>query len=248
MQECQFSETQFSFCFTFEYIKQFFPFVPLPIFPNTVDEGRAGGGYDVQINGSIYFQFKIPVYYDMVSNFWRRDWDVFGHEYYKIKLETDGYQFKLLKDLQTPGNQVYYATPEFHASTDLATYYNSDNIVSNSGIFSLSDLPAYRSGYHHLIYSPLQTWGQVFSEPTKVNKVKSINPFELFSDSKGELTIYQQALRISKILMSQGHELSYDFEFNSNKPEQLVKEVYTALLTEYDTHWYPVISQQQSRR
>jgi hypothetical protein len=139
MQYCEFSETQFSFCFSFEYIKQFFPFVPLPIFPNTVDEGRVGGGYDVQINGNIYFQFKIPLYYDLVSNFWRRDWNVFGHEYYKIKLDTDGYQFKLLKDLQAPGNEVYYATPEFHTSRDLSTNYISDKIVSNSGIFSLSD-------------------------------------------------------------------------------------------------------------
>jgi len=36
MQACQFSETQFSFCFTFEYIKQFRPFISLPVFPNTV--------------------------------------------------------------------------------------------------------------------------------------------------------------------------------------------------------------------
>jgi hypothetical protein len=247
MQKCQFSETQFSFCFTFEYIKQFFPSIPLPIFPNTVDEGRLGGGYDVQINGNIYFQFKIPVYYDKVSNYWRKDWNVFGHEYYKIKLETDKYQFRLLKDLQSPGNEVYYSTPEFHTSTDLATYYTSDRLVTNSALFSLNDLPPYRSGHHNLIYSPLHNWGRLFSEPKDLKKIKSINPFELFPEDISKLTIYQQALTISKILRSQEYKPSIQFEFNSNRPVQLVKEVYTALLTDFNTHWYPVISRQQRR-
>jgi len=247
MQPSEFSETQFSFCFTFEYIKQFFPTVPLPIFPNTFDEGQLGGGYDVQINGNIYFQFKIPVYHDLVSNFFRKHWNVFGHDYFKIKLETDEYQFKLLKDLQSPDNEVYYATPEFHTTTDLGTFYSTDNIVPNSALFPIASFPAYMSGHHHLIYSPRQNWGRLFSEPTEIKKLKSINPFELFPDNKGDLTIYQQAVRLSQIIKSQENSLSTKYEFNTNNRVQLVKEVYTALLTIYNIHWYPVISLQQRR-
>ncbi len=245
MQPCEFSETQFSFCFTFEYIKRFFPAIPLPIFPNTFDEGQLGGGYDVKIKGNIYFQFKIPVYHDLVSNFFRRDWNVFGHEYYKIKLETDGYQFKLLKDLQSPGNEVYYATPEFHTTNNLGTLYSSDTIVTNSALFPIDHFPAYMSGYHHLIYSPRYNWGRLFSEPTNIKKLKSIDPFELFSDDRNDLTIYQQAVRLSQIIKGQENSLNGKFEFNANNRIQLVKEVYTALLTIYNTHWYPVISLQQ---
>jgi len=241
MQECEFSETQFTFCFTFEYIKQFFPTIPLPIFLNTVDEGRVGGGYDVQIKGNIYFQFKIPTYYDLVSNFWRRDWDVFGHAYYKIKLETDGYQFKLLKDLQMPGNEVYYATPEFHTKIDLSNYYSTDNIVPNSALFSLNDLPPYLTGHHNLIYSPLHTWGKLFSEPRQIKISKSIDPFKLFPESKGNLTIYKQALLLSEIIRRQEVVLSNNFKFLSDRPTQLVKEIYITLLTDFDVHWYPVI-------
>ena len=247
MQNCEFSETQFSFCFTFDYIKQFLPFVPLPIFPNTVDEGRAGGGYDVKINGNLYFQFKIPVYYDLVSNFWRRDWDVFGHDYYKIKLETDTEQFRLLKVLHSPSNEVYYSTPAFHTSADLSTFYSSDNIVSNSSLFPIDSLPAHGSGHHHLIYSPGHNWGRLFSEPVNVKVVKSINPFELFPENKYELTIYEQALRISNLLSEGQFRLNGNFDFNSNQPAQLVRQVYTTLLTEFDIHWYPIISRQQNR-
>jgi hypothetical protein len=248
MQKCQFSETQFSFCFTFEYIKKFFPFVPLPIFPNTVEEGREGGGYDVLINGNIYFQFKIPVYYGQFPKYRRKYWNVFGHDYFRIKLETNEYQFKLLKDLQSPGNEVYYATPEFYNSTDLATFYTTNNIVSHSALFSLDNLPPYQSGYHHLIYSPQHQWGKLFSEPKELNKVKTINPFELFPKDIGELTIYEQALKISKILMHQEYKPSIQFEFNPNRPAQLVKEVYTVLLTDYNTHWYPVIMHNTRRK
>lgn len=242
MKPCEFSETQFSFCFTFEYIKQFFPFVPLPIFPNTVNEGREGGGYDVQINGNIFFQFKIPVYHDLVSNFWRRDWNVFGHNYYKIKLETDEEQYRLLKALQNPGNQVYYSTPEFHTTTDLSTFYGSDNVVSNSGLFSLDSLPPYGSGYHHLIYSPRHNWGKLFSEPIEVKKIKSINPFELFPEGITDLTIFNQAKRIQNILREGEYQIDNKNSLNDNRPEQLVKEVYTILLTKFNIHWYPIIA------
>ena len=242
MQACEFSETQFSFCFTFEYIKQFFPHVPLPIFPNTVDEGRIGGGYDVNINGNIYFQFKIPVYYNLVSNFWRRDWRVFGHEYYKIKLETDEEQYKLLKALQSPNNEVYYSTPEFHTIADLSNFYAFDRIVLKSGLFSLGDLPPYGSGYHNLIYSPRHAWGRLFSDPIEVKKTKFINPVELFPEGRIDLTIFDQAKIIRNILTEGKYKIIGDFSLDENKPDQFVKEINTILLAIFNIHWYPIIS------
>jgi len=249
MQNCQFSETQFSFCYTFEFVRQFLPFVPLPIFPNTVDEGRIGGGYDVQISGNIYFQFKIPTYHDLVSNFFRLHWNVFSDEYYKIKLDTDGEQFRLLKDLrrQSSLNEVYYATPEFWYTTTLSSYYSGDRILANSALFSLDNLPAYGSGHHHLIYSPQYDWGRLFSEPVDVKKIKSVNPFELFVGTNSEVTIYSQAVRISGLLREREFSMSGNIELNTNNPVQLVKNIYTILLTQYNIHWYPIISWQQRR-
>jgi len=245
MEPCRFSETQFSFCFTFEYIKQFFPVIPLPIFPNTVEEGRPGGGYDVQINGNIYFQFKVPGFYNLVSNFIRQHWNVFGHEFYKIKFRTDEEQYRLLKVLQNPTNQVYYATPEFHTINALSSHYSLDRVVSNSALFSLNDLPAYGSGKHNLIYSPRQTWAKVFSDPIQVKKVKNINPFELFQEARLGLTIYDQAKDIRSILLEGQYIHDSSIFFNDNKPAQFVKEIYVALLTRFNIHWYPVISLNQ---
>lgn len=241
MYKCQFSETQFSFCFTFEYIKQFFPIIPLPIFPNTVEEGRAGGGYDVEINGNIFFQFKIPVYHNLVSNFFRKHWKVFNHDYYKIKLETDGNQYKLLKDLLIPGNEVYYATPDFYTNNDLLTHYSNYEIVVNSGIFSLDVLPEHGSGKHVLIYSPHHNYGQIFSEPQRIKKITNINPLELFPRKLNGITIYKQAISIREILKQQKNYENFQLE-KEETPERLVKKIHSVLLTHFNVFWYPVIA------
>lgn len=241
MEPCQFSETQFSFCFTFEYIKQFLPTIPLPIFPNTVQEGQKGGGYDVDIAGSIFFQFKIPAYYDKVSNFFRKYWDVFCKSYYKIKIDTNQMQFRLLKDLKSSTNQVFYATPKFFDMSDLAMHYANDKIVVNSALFPIENFPSPGSDHHNLIYRPDNTFGRLFSDPIDIKIVLARHPLELFSRRERNLTIYEEAQQIRDILLKGNYMIHGDFLFNSDLPTQLVKEVYTVLLTNYDIHWYPVI-------
>lgn len=237
MTKCEFSETQFSFCFTFEYITQFFPVVPLPIFPNTFWEGRPGGGYDVKINGNIFFQFKIPTFHDSI---YRPYWDVFGHEYYKMKLNTDGNQYQLLKALASPSNEVYYASPEFHTIVNLHRNYSTSSIVSSSGIFNVSTLPPYGSGKHHLIYSPSHTWANVFSEPYRVEKIQSINPTEIFRENLDkELTIFSQALKLRSLLME--YKDNYELLQDDKNTPNLVRIIHSLLLTKYDIHWYPII-------
>ncbi|KAF2082067.1 hypothetical protein [Flavobacterium sharifuzzamanii] len=237
MKKCEFSETQFSFCFTFEYITRFYPFVPLPIFPNTYWEGRKGGGYDVKIKGNIFFQFKIPTYHD---NVYRPYWDVFGHDYYKMKLDTNGKQYELLKALVRPFNKVYYAVPEFHTITELYFNYSKSSIESNSGIFALNYLPAYGSGKHHLIFSPRHNWANVFSDPYRIDKVQNINPYEIFAENDNlEITIYSQALQLRSLLLEdvENSELLEE----SKDPQTLVKSVHSLLLAKYNVHWYPII-------
>jgi hypothetical protein len=240
---CKFSETQFSFCFTFEYIKQFFPIIPLPIFPNIVQEGRRGGGYDVRIAGNIFFQFKIPTYHNRQTGRNGLHWAVYGHPYYKIKLNTNSRQFELLKALQLPRNKVFYATPEFHTQPSLTNFYQTEQIVANSALFPIQNFPPYRSGHHNLIYHPTHDTGQLFSEPTTIKKIKGINPFDFFKENPKDngLTIYRQAIKISKILSSIDFKINGDISFNDKKPVELVESVHNILLTKYNIHWYPVI-------
>ena len=241
MDPCQFSETQFSFCFTFEYIKRFFPFVPLPIFPNTVQEGRPGGGYDVRINGNIYLQFKIPMgFYDSANNWNRKYWRVFNGEYYKMKLETERRQFSLLKALQSPLNEVWYVAPEFHTNAVLERHYVANSIVDHSAMFPIESFPPAGAGKHYLVYHPAHNHGTLFSEPIKVLKKKIPNPVELFPRNKQRVTVYEQAKNIANLLIEYGQDKNITEPFSFGAPRKLVKEVYTALLVNYNTHWYPI--------
>src|ERR1700757_1958393 len=101
MHKCEFSETQFSFSYTFELIQRNRGLLPMPTFPNTVQEGRYGG-YDVgfgdpEVDGSLFFQFKIPGFYEIRG--WRaKGWSCYQKPFYRIDIEEQ--QFKLLKALK----------------------------------------------------------------------------------------------------------------------------------------------------
>lgn len=244
--DCDFSETQYAFCFTFEYLKQFFPIIPLPIFPNTVMEGRIGGGYDVKIDGNIYFQFKIPEHITRRNVNNSKQWVVFNQSFYRIKINTNSRQFELLKDLQGPSNNVYYATPDFHTDADISTNYQFDQIVDSSSLFPIQNFPAFGSGHHQLIYHPNYDWGKLFSEPIEIKKERTINPIELFGAQKNpELTIIEQARIISKILNSKEYTIQGDIPLNSKEPSELVKSIHNILLTNFNILWYPIISIRQ---
>ncbi|MBD80849.1 MAG: hypothetical protein CL840_18175 [Crocinitomicaceae bacterium] len=219
----------------------------MPIFPNTVIEGRDGGGYDVNIDGNIYFQFKIPKHITRRNAKNPRQWPVYNMPYYRIKVNTNSRQFELLKDLQTdPFNKVYYATPNFHTDYALSTNYQFDRIVSSSSLFPIRNFPNHGSGHHQLIYRPNFNWGKLFSEPKEIKKERTISPIELFEVQKGSrFTIFKQAKRISEILGSNEIGIQGDIPLNDNNPIELVKAVYNILLTNYNIHWYPVISRRQ---
>jgi hypothetical protein len=209
-------------------------------------EGRTGGGYDVKINGNIFFQFKIPEHITRPNSQNARQWPIFNQSFYRIKIDTNSRQFELLKDLQNPSNRVYYATPNFHTETDISTKYQYDQIVNSSSLFPIQNFPPYNSGHHQLIYRPDNRLGTLFSEPTKIKKEENINPFELFKDRKEDtVTIFEQSRDIFKVLKSKGFLIQGDLPFNDNKPADFVKAVHNILLTQYNIHWYPVISRRQ---
>jgi hypothetical protein len=244
MKECTFSETQFSFCFTFEYIRSYYPYIPLPLFPNTVLEGRDGGGFDVEIMGNLFFQFKIPKLYDKLNNALRKQWDVFGHEFYRIKVETDKEQYRLLKLLVKPYNKVYYTTPDFHDMLSLNRFYQSASITKNSSWFPLDSMPAHSSGHHHLVYSPKHGWGKLFSEPIDIIRQQVINPLELFQN-----TNFRENGNVTTLRSTANELLQIINQFQENTPDILIanadeltvfQRVSYLLLSAYNIHWYPI--------
>ena len=197
MDTCEFSETQFSLFFTAEYMNSF-PCVKLPVFPNTVIEGRKGGGFDVQINGNMFFQYKIPVFFGSTRS---KYWKIFDWECYRIDVSTKKKQFDLLKDLKKMdrNNCVYYAAPKFHLEEDMFKYYSCKSIITNSAIFPIENFPDDGMDHCKLYYDTDCDYGIWHSEPVKVLKEKNINAMELFPMGKS-ISLYEQAHDIYKKL------------------------------------------------
>ncbi|MBS0289800.1 MAG: hypothetical protein JSS07_07190 [Proteobacteria bacterium] len=168
--KCEFSETQFAFSFVWELIRKYPNRFIMPWFPNTVQEGREGGGYDVKIDlnqnisGSLFLQFKIPEYLK-------------SKQKYKIKIETNHNQFRLLKSLKRPANLVYYCTPKFHKEDEIKNFFNSSSIEGNSALFSIEEFPN-DGEYHKLIYE------------YKPEEIKAIESISIVNHNSTEINTY----------------------------------------------------------
>lgn len=239
MEKCGFSENQFSFCFTLEYIKKFYKPFALPIFPSTVDEGKPGGGYDVEIDGNIFFQYKIPKFYK-INYHNRKYWESFLSDYYKIKIDVKEKQFRLLKELSLKSkmNKVYYSTPEFHKVRDLKEKFSKTSIVKNSAIFSIDNFPEAEADYHELVYTNKSEIGLLFSDPFEIKKIKNLKLSELFPNIEtiGKKKLFEQAKIIGKII----REMELAKDINENDPIKYIKTIHYILLIELDVQWYPV--------
>jgi hypothetical protein len=91
--KAHFSEFSYGYALTHELVNRFSTFVcAAPVFPSLVEEGRSGGGYDVQLDlrghsrGYLLFlQFKLSEF--MVRSK-ASQWEDFGGPYFRFQQES----------------------------------------------------------------------------------------------------------------------------------------------------------------
>jgi hypothetical protein len=108
-----------------------------PVFPSLIEEGRTGGGYDVQlprIGIPLFLQFKLSHHMERMS---AGEWRLFGTDYYRMHLRPLrlSRQHQLLQELERTGSEVYYVAPEFHTLDELNTVYLSNSVFDHSAFF-----------------------------------------------------------------------------------------------------------------
>lgn len=231
--KCEFTETQFSFLFTFEILRRYPERLKMPWFPNTIQEGREGGGFDVRIDiennftitGSLFFQFKIPTYL-------KKD------KKYKIVVDTKGRQFHLLKKLRDkgPANLIYYAAPKFHTCERLESFYTNNTVEMNSALFYISDFPT-DSAYHQLKYEYYdidnkQSYGILHSDPLYIEISKDIfsNNYTPF-----QMSLSEKARYILSLIQEIDSSIRYD------NTAHIINYVFSILLVRYNILWVPII-------
>jgi len=242
MLNCEFSETQFSFCYTFELLRREFgslPFRlwPIPLFPNTVVEGRVGGGYDMCV-GSLFLQFKIPKVYEKKSFKMSKEWAVFRQSFFAIEVNTDSKQYQLLKDLKRPANVVFYATPEFYESASLDNNYRHSMIEAHSALFAIEDFPRHSSGHHRLIYTETHDHGVLFSKPQNIQKRR----LELLAKFQPDpMSIREKARVLLSIIEKVDGEERHVQEMSRRNETGIVMDVFSILWTQFNIFWLPII-------
>src|SRR5262245_8892512 len=134
------SKFSYGFALTHELVNSAGPSLrAAPIFPSLIEEGRAGGGYDVQLDLPgipLFLQFKRA---DCMTRRTAKEIKSglrLRLPFYRFRIteRRRSAQHDLLLELDVDPNEVFYAAPRFHLVDELnAAYINND--VRNRSLF-----------------------------------------------------------------------------------------------------------------
>lgn len=171
-----FSEFSYGYAVTEELVhRHYATVIAAPKFPSLFDEGKTGGGYDVEIPLSgipVFLQFKTSDCLARVNAKEHRS----GHlniPYYRMHLRPTKHsnQHNLLLKLEAAGHVVFYIAPEFHHFAELNSFYLSRTIVTHSAAFSPQAIGSLDDKEHYVVFERGTTFGHLCSEqPVRVGK------------------------------------------------------------------------------
>jgi hypothetical protein len=124
-----------------------------PIFPSLIEEGKAGGGYDVKIPfdyGPLFLQFKLSHYMTKRA----KEYDLFGHSFYRMHIRSGRYsnQHKLLLDLERSFHFVFYTAPRFHKLHELNQAYSKSQVIRDSVFIRPGAIGHLDDANHHVSF------------------------------------------------------------------------------------------------
>lgn len=115
-----------------------------PIFPSLIQEGNAGGGYDVQIPFAgfpLFLQFKLAHHMVRDSAF-EVQAGLLCTPFYRMHLRPTKHsqQHPMLLALEATGAAVYYTAPRFHTPAELNDAYILRQVVDKSIFLKPSEI------------------------------------------------------------------------------------------------------------
>ena len=187
--KAEFSEFTYGFSLVNELAKTL-PCTAVPIFPSLLEEGKEGGGYDVELllskkGKALYLQFKLS---DWMKARSAREYKIPGHSlslpYYRFEITSEriSEQHSLLLSLEDKQPLTFYAAPAFYLKEDINTYWSSDSVTRNSVFVKPSSIGALPDNNPHRVCfdatSMAKKQAYLFSEPQEIE----LFPFQSFSE------------------------------------------------------------------
>lgn len=240
MANCEFSETQFAFCYVNEMLNRY-PHILMPIFPTLRQERKLGWDVriddDTEIDGSLFIQFKRPKFLSRTK---------------KYKITITKHQFDILYILKKdkPANNVFYVAPIFHTLDEMKDHHINNEIEKNTAHFPLENFPSSLTKNHHgLTYEydsmsdintipltsggsiPTDTYGIINSEPISIENKHCID-FDSIKPDRMKLIKKSQYL-LNNVIPGNVVD-AFD------KIESPVEQLFSILLVRYNILWIPI--------
>jgi len=170
------SEFSYGFALTNEIIG-WAPIAAAPLFPSLIEEGKAGGGYDVKLDMPgvpLYLQFKRA---DCMTR--RSAREIHTHKlplslpFYRFKITESGKsdQHELLLALDDGSCLVFYAAPRFHELVEINDAWKNNVVASRSIFVAPSRIGSLDTESHDVSYDERGAW--LCSEPQPVDFLNS---------------------------------------------------------------------------
>jgi hypothetical protein len=189
------SEFSYGFALTNEIVG-WAPLSAAPVFPSLIEEGRAGGGYDVKLDVRgipLYLQFKRA---DCMTR--RSAWEIRDYSaplslpFYRFKITETGKsdQHQLLLELDDGENIVFYAAPRFHELVEIDAAWNANEVASRSIFVAPNMIGLLDEDSHHVAYDAQGTF--LCSEP---KAIEGLTSRELVDKLRSRLSAESKPLR-----------------------------------------------------
>lgn len=152
------SEFSYGFALTHELVLSLGSLVAAPVFPSLIEEGKAGGGYDVKLEAAglpLFLQFKRS---ERLTRGTAREIKAGAPltlPYHRIALTArrDSGQHDMLIELDQAPNVVFYAAPMFHQKEEFDEAFLDCEIRARSFFVSPAMIGAFvDDGVHHLSF------------------------------------------------------------------------------------------------
>lgn len=170
-----------------------------PLFPSLIEEGRAGGGYDVRLDHPavpIFIQFKRSECmigekskeYLLTSNLR----GALTLPYFRFSVTPPGVseQHEMLISLDDGVNLVFYAAPRFHRIIDINDAWSTSTIIPRSIFVSPRSIGSLDSDPHKVAFDRNNTW--LCSEP---KSIEALDGRGLTDAAKSALEVEKRPLR-----------------------------------------------------
>jgi len=201
------SEFSYGYALTSEIVHKFSAVLAgAPVLPSLKDEGFLGYDLNLPLIGRpLFLQFKRSDY--MVRPTAKGAGKV-PVPHYRMNLRPLKHsdQHLLLSDMDAKGHRVFYATPEFHTSSDLNDVYLKKEVCARTAFWRPGDIGVLPDpGEHFVCFSIGAPDGYLYSEPKQVERT----PFQMaVSTVATELADTQVRSRSGRdYLMSLGDDL-----------------------------------------